>query len=119
MHLTPHTRRDQLLKDETKRQLGDMDSLFTGDGLHVLMERKTRITSAGHALQVAGQMMSTADAYKAQGKHVVAGKECRVVSMVFADFIDSAAQNKFLEQGIYVLACNSDFKLYVATLCRL
>jgi hypothetical protein len=112
VQLTPHAKRDQVLKDGRGKKLGHIDSLFTGDGLHVLMERKTRITSFGQALEVAGQIISTADAYKAQGKHIVAGKECRLASMVFADFIDSAAQKKFLEEGIYVLACDSEMLVH-------
>jgi hypothetical protein len=88
--------------------LGDVDCLFTGPTLHLLLERKRRLGEEhGAADSVIAQVKTTRDAYRNLRLHVVQGTPCRVASMVFAEALDVAAQQAFLKEGIYVL-CQAD-----------
>jgi hypothetical protein len=92
--------------------LGDVDCLFTGPTLHLLLERKRRLGEEhGAAASAIAQIKTTRDAYRNLRLHVVQGAPCRVASMVFAEALDAAAQQAFLGEGIYVL-CQADMLVH-------
>lgn len=100
---------DDILVKDGPRMLGDVDSLFTGEGLHVLLERKQRHDDSSPDAVIA-QMKATRDAYRLKCMHVVdssAGKESKIAvvvkSMLFAEAIDDAAIQCLLKGGINVL----------------
>ena len=99
--LTADARNDILLKWEGEA-LGDVDCLFTGPTLHLLLERKRRLS--GSASLVIKQLAVTSDAYARLGLSVGPdGRARRVECMVFAEAMDAAAQDELLAAGIYVL----------------
>ena len=99
--LTADARSDILLQWEGEA-LGDVDCLFTGPTLHLLLERKQRLS--GSASLVIKQLAATREAYVRLGLSVGAdGRARRVECMVFAEGMDAAAQEELLGAGIYVL----------------
>jgi len=95
--------RHNILLRRTNASKGDVDSLFTGAGLHVLLERKRRLESAKDAEEAITQLRKTLAAYQILDFHVVRGVPCRVESMVFAEALGAAAEATLLAAGIYVL----------------
>ena len=71
----------------------------------VALERKWRIASRRDAEGVIEQAKGTAGYYKGIGRHIVGGRACRIVSVVFAEAMDPAAaiSSAILESGIYIL----------------
>ena len=99
--LTADPRNDILLKLEGEA-LGDVDCLFTGPTLHLLLERRRCLS--GSASLVIRQLAVTSEAYVRLGLNVDAdGRARRVERMVFAEAMDDAVQEKLLDAGIYVL----------------
>ncbi len=109
VRLVAHAKSDIQLKEGTDI-LGDVDSLLIGDGLHVLVERKRKVSTAVPA-QIIEQVEATANAYKKLKKHIVGGKECRVASVVFAESFHPDAIKAFTDAGIYVLTL-PDMKIH-------
>ncbi len=88
------------------RLVGDLDCLFTGPSVHLLMERKRRVAGGAHgsASSAIAQVRATRLAYTRLGRHMVGGRACRVESMAFVEALDAAAQSEFLAAGIYVMS---------------
>jgi hypothetical protein len=85
--------------------MGDVDNLFTGPTLHLLLERKRRLGDAGNAAaQAIAQINFTREAYSSVGLDVVDGRKCRVKSMLYAEALGAQAQEELLKAGIYVLS---------------
>lgn len=93
-----------------KEEKGVVDSLFKGDGVHVLMERKTRIPNTKYVSFIEKQAQRTAQAYKDLEYHKEDGKTCKVKSVIFAESIAEAAIEHFVAKGFYVL-CGADMRL--------
>ncbi len=100
--LTADVRNDIPLKWEGV-VLGDVDSLFKGPTLHVLLERKRRLGDMGCAA-VIYQMNRTRKAYSLLELDVVDKQQCRVKSMLYAEALGAQAQQELLKAGIYVLS---------------
>jgi hypothetical protein len=98
--LSADPRNDILLKGQGVL-LGDVDCLFTGPTLHLLLERKRCLGKDTRA--VITQVANTRKAYMDLSMHEVGGAECRVVSMVCAEALSAQAQQDLLQAGIYVL----------------
>ena len=98
--LSADPRNDILLKGQGVL-LGDVDCLFTGPTLHLLLERKRRLGKDTRA--VITQVANTRKAYMDLSMHEVGEVECRVVSMVCAEALSAQAQQDLLQAGIYVL----------------
>jgi hypothetical protein len=100
--LAADARNDILLKWEGKA-LGDVDCLFKGPTLHLLLERKRRLRESDVSLLLK-QLAVTKEAYVRLGHNLVRGRAaCRVECMVFAEAMDSVAQEELLGAGVYVL----------------
>ncbi len=100
--LAADPRNDILLKWEGK-VLGGVDCLFKSPTLHLLLERKQRLNESGVPLLLK-QLAVTKEAYERLGHSLVSGRAaCRVECMVFAEAMDSAAQEGLLGAGVYVL----------------
>ena len=101
--LAADPRSDILLKWEGK-VLGDVDCLFRGPTLHLLLECRRRVKASDVSLLLK-QLAVTKEAYVRLGHSLVRGREaaCRVECMVFAEAMDSAAQEALLGAGVYVL----------------
>ena len=112
--LTAEVRNDIPLRFEGEL-LGDVDSLFRGPTLHLLLERKRRLGDGGGAANfVISQMNSTRLAYSRAGLDVVDKCKCRVKSMVYAEAMGAQAQQEFLAAGIYVL-CGETMAILIPT----
>jgi len=99
--LTADPRNDILLKLEGYA-LGDVDCLFTGPTLHLLLERRQRLS--GSASLVIKQLAVTSEAYVRLGLNMGAdGRARRVECAVFAEAMDAVMQEELLSAGIYVL----------------
>ena len=109
--LEAHSKDDIALVFDNERK-GDVDSLFTAKGLHLLMERKARIPSYDAACDVMAQVKKTAHWYKRLGMNVEKdGTPCDVKSVVFAEAMAPEAQAVLLDEGIYVLR-PADMQVY-------
>ena len=108
--LTADVRNDIALRCEGEL-LGDVDCLFRGPTLHLLLERKRRLgNTGGAAAQVIAQMNATRQAYLRVGLDVAGGRKCRVESMLFAEALGDQAQQELLQAGVYVL-CPVDMRI--------
>lgn len=102
--LSADVRNDIQLKFE-EDLLGDVDCLFKGPTVHVLLERKRRLgDTGGDAALAISQVKTTRLAYSKVGLDVVDGRKCRVKSMVYAEAMGAQAQQELLKAGIYVLS---------------
>lgn len=102
--------------------LRDVDSLFKGEGLHVLVERKRRISSDHQAPKfIIAQIAVNCLMYRTAEMHIddlhkegdKRGAVCDVRSMLFAEAADAAAIQTFLDAGIPVLTLDGGLRFHL------
>ncbi len=100
--------------------LGDVDSLFKGEGLHVQVERKRRISSDHQAPKAFfSQIAVTCLMYQTAEMHIddLHNEGDKLGAVCDVDAVDAAAIQTFLDAGIPVLTLEGGLRFHLPPPC--